>query len=225
MDVPAPAAADVSPGPAPTRRGGTWGGRTQEERRAERRERLIAVALDIWLENGWAAVTMRGVCTRAGLNDRYFYEHFADRDQLLGAVWDEVGFQVLAELSAVVAENLEHPALGILRLAIARAVALQSEGPARILFGDHAGSRILEERRTAMLTEATDLLIATARPYLRPGVDESDLRMGVLMGIGGFIELLTAWRTGAIDADATRIVDHVSRTADLLGAQYLALPG
>ena len=168
---------------------------------------------------------MRGVGPGAGLNDRYFYEHFADRDELLGAVWDEVGFQVLAELSAVVAENLQHPALGILRMAIARAGALQWEGPARILFGDHAGSRILEERRTAMLTEATDLLIVTARPYLRPGVDDSDLRMGVLLGIGGFIELLTAWRTGAIDADADRIVDHVSRTADLLGAQYLALPG
>lgn len=167
---------------------------------------------------------MRGVCTRAGLNDRYFYEHFADRDDLLGAVWDDVGFQVLAELSAVVAENLEHPALGILRLAIARAVALQSDGPARILFGDHAGSRVLEQRRAALLTESTDLLIATARPYLRPGVDESDLRMGVLMGIGGFIELLTAWRTGTIEADARRIIDHVSHTADLLGAQYLAFP-
>ncbi|BAW04565.1 TetR family transcriptional regulator [Nocardia seriolae] len=209
----------------PSRRSGTWGGRTQAERRAERRERLLAAALDIWLEHGWAAVTMRGVCTRAGLNDRYFYEHFADRDELLGAVWDRVGFQVLAELSGVVAENLEHPALGILHLAIARAVALQTDGPARILFGDHAGSRILEQRRTELLTESTDLLIATARPYLRPGVDESDLRMAVLMGVGGFIELLTAWRTGAVTADAPRIIDHVSHTADLLGARYLAFPG
>ncbi|MFJ9744116.1 hypothetical protein, partial [Streptomyces sp. NPDC101166] len=130
----------------------------------------------------------------------------------------------LSELSAVVADNLAHPALGILHLAIARAVELQSEGPARILFGDHSGSRVLEQRRTALLTEATDLLIATARPYLRPGVDESDLRMGVLMSIGGFIELLTAWRAGIIEADAARIVDHVSHAADLLGAEYLALP-
>lgn len=219
------AAKATAPEPRPAaRRAGTWGGRTQEERRAERRERLITAALDIWLENGWAAVTMRGVCTRANLNDRYFYEHFTDRDDLLGAVFDEVGFQALAELSAVVAENLAHPALGILHLAIARAVDLQSEGPARILFGDHAGSRVLEQRRSALLTESTDLLIATARPYLRPGVDESDLRMGVLMGIGGFIELLTAWRTGAIDADPARIVDHVSRTADALGTLYLAFP-
>ncbi|MEU0541021.1 TetR/AcrR family transcriptional regulator [Nocardia sp. NPDC005978] len=203
----------------------TWGGRTRDERRAERRRRLVTAALDIWLENGWAAVTMRGVCTRAGLNDRYFYEHFADRDELLAAVWDEVCFEVFGELSAVVAEHLDRSPLDILDLAIARAVGLQIDSPARILFGDHAGSRVLEERRKSMLTEAADLLIATARPYLRPGCDESDLRMGTLMGIGGFVELLTAWRTGAIESDTSRIVDHVSRTAHLLGTQYLALPG
>ncbi|WP_405489708.1 TetR/AcrR family transcriptional regulator [Nocardia sp. NBC_00511] len=209
---------------APAPRTGTWGGRTQQERRAERRTRIIGAALDIWLENGWAAVTMRGVCTGAGLNDRYFYEHFADRDELLGAVWDEVCFEVFGELSAVVAEHLDRAPLEILHLAVARAVALQIDGPARILFGDHAGSRVLEERRKATLTEATDLLIATGRPYLRPGVDESDLRMGTLMGIGGFTELLTAWRTGTIDTDAARIIDHVNRTAALMGSQYLAFP-
>lgn len=202
----------------------TWGGRTQEERSSERRERLLVAALDIWVESGWAAVTMRGVCTRAGLNDRYFYEHYTDRDELLAAVWDQVCFEVFAELAAVVAGNVGLPALEILHLAIARAVALQIDSPARILFGDHAGSRVLEDRRKTMLTEATDLLIAVGRPYLRPGADESDLRMGTFMGIGGFVELLTAWRTGAIDADTDRIVDHVTRTANLLGAQYLALP-
>lgn len=224
MDVHAVPSSQQRGDPAATKRNGTWGGRTQAERRTERRTRLIDAALAVWLENGWAAVTMRGVCTRAGLNDRYFYEHFADRDELLGAVWDEVCFHVFGELSAVFAEHLGEPPLDILHLAIARAVALQSEGPARILFGDHAGSRILEERRKTTLTEATDFLIATGRPYLRPGVDESDLRMGTLMGIGGFTELLTAWRTGTISTDAPHIIDHVTRTARLMGAQYLAFP-
>lgn len=199
----------------------TWGGRTPEERRAERRRKLIAAALEIWLENGWAAVTMRGVCTRAALNDRYFYEHFTDRDELLGAVWDEVCFEIFGELSAVVAEHLDRKPLDILRLAVARAVELQSHGHARILFDNHAGSRVLEERRKTTLAESTDLLIATARPYLRTGVDETAFRMSTLMGIGGFNELLSAWRTGTIDTDAERIVDHASQVAALLGTQYL----
>ncbi len=199
----------------------TWGGRTPEERRAQRRRKLIEAGLAIWLEHGWAAVTMRGVCTRAALNDRYFYEHFADRDELLGAVWDEVCFEVFGELSAVVAEHLDRTPLEILRLAVTRAVDLQTHGHARILFDNHAGSRVLEERRWATLSDSTDLLIATARPYLRTGVDESDFRMSVLMGIGGFNELLSAWRTGAVEADAERVIDHASRVATLLGTQYL----
>lgn len=201
----------------------TWGGRTADERRAQRRAALVTAALDIWLDSGWAAVTMRGVCQRAGLNDRYFYENFADRDELLAAAWDEVCVEVFAELAAVVAEHAEQPPLTILRAAVARAVDLQTDprGHARILLADHAGSAVLEQRRKAMLTDSTDLLIAAALPYLRPGVDETAMRMSTLAGIGGFIELLTAWRTGALAVDADRIVDHTSLLAAQLGAMFL----
>ena len=68
---------------------GTYGGRSAEARRIERRLRLLAAAREVWGTDGWAAVTMRGVCGRAGLVDRYFYESFSDRDALLGTVWDQ----------------------------------------------------------------------------------------------------------------------------------------
>ncbi|GAA5080332.1 TetR/AcrR family transcriptional regulator [Nocardia iowensis] len=201
----------------------TWGGRTTEERRAERRARLIDAALDIWIENGWAAVTMRGVCQRTALNDRYFYEHFTDRDALLGDAWDAVCAEVYADLAAIAAEHIEQPPLEILRAAVTGVVRLQSDdrGRARILLADHAGSAVLEQRRKTMLTDATDLLIATARPYLRPDTDESEFRMSTLVGIGGFIELLTAWRTGALDIDGARIIEHICRIGALLGTLYL----
>ncbi|MBC7299856.1 MAG: TetR/AcrR family transcriptional regulator [Nocardia sp.] len=201
----------------------TWGGRTAEERSAQRRAGLVEAALDIWLDNGWAAVTMRGVCQRASLNDRYFYEHFADRDQLLAAVWDEVWEEVFAELAGVVAAHADRTPLEIAGATIARAVELQTDlrGRARILLADHAGSAVLEQRRKAMLTDATDGLVAIAWPYLRPGVDETAMRMSTLAGIGGFIELLSAWRTGVLDVDAQRIVEHSTAIAMQLGAVFL----
>lgn len=201
----------------------TWGGRTSEQRRSERRSRLLEAALDIWIDHGWAAVTMRGVCARAGLNDRYFYEHFADRDELLATVWDEVCIEVFGELTAVIAENIGRPPLETLRLTIARAVDLQSEGHARILAADHAGSAVLEARRSKMLTDATDWLMAAAEPYLRPGVDPLSLRMSTLMGIGGFVELLSAWWAGTLAVDADRLVEHTGAHAALLSAQYLQI--
>ncbi|MFI6224956.1 TetR/AcrR family transcriptional regulator [Nocardia salmonicida] len=201
----------------------TWGGRTAEERRARRRVGLIEAALDIWLDHGWAAVTMRGVCQRASLNDRYFYEHFADRDELLAAVWDEVRTEVFAELVNVVVDQADRTPLEITRATIARAVSLQTDlrGRARILLADHAGSAVLEQRRKAMLTDATDGLIAIAWPYLRPDIDETAMRMSTLAGIGGFMELMSAWRTGVLEVDAERIVEHSSAIAMQLGARFL----
>mgnify|MGYP000405556745 CR=1 FL=1 len=78
-----------------------WGGRTGAERRAERRQQLIEAATEIWSESGWAAVTMRGVCARTGLNDRYFYEGFKTRDELLVAAWDGVRNDMLGEVAAL----------------------------------------------------------------------------------------------------------------------------
>ncbi|GAD82456.1 TetR/AcrR family transcriptional regulator [Nocardia asteroides] len=201
----------------------TWGGLTADQRRAQRRESLVDAALEIWIDNGWAAVTMRGVCQRTSLNDRYFYEHFSDRDDLLTAVWDEVCAEVFVDLATVIAEHADRAPLEIMRATIAHAVALQADprGRARILLADHAGSAVLEQRRKTMLTDATDLLIAAARPYLRPGVDETTIRMSTLIGIGGFIELLSAWRTGVLDVTADRIVDHTSAVAAQLGATFL----
>ncbi|RMI35435.1 TetR/AcrR family transcriptional regulator [Nocardia stercoris] len=201
----------------------TWGGLTAGERSANRRASLIDAALAVWIDSGWAAVTMRGVCQRAGLNDRYFYEHFADRDELLGAVWDDVCAEVFADLAAVVAEHAGDTASAVVRAAITRAVELQIDprGRARILLADHAGSAVLELRRKTMLTDATSLLIVTAQPYLRPGADETAVRMSTLAGIGGFIELLTAWRTGVIDVDAQRVADHTTAIALQLGTMFL----
>ena len=76
---------------------GLWGGRTAEERHAERRQRLVDAATEIWVDSGWAAVTMRGVCARTSLNDRYFYEHFSDRDDLLCTVWDGARDDLIAD--------------------------------------------------------------------------------------------------------------------------------
>ncbi|MEU6564058.1 TetR/AcrR family transcriptional regulator [Nocardia nova] len=222
--TPAEASRAAPPAETPRAAPRTWGGRTPEQRRAERRARLLDAALDIWLEHGWAAVTMRGVCGRAALNDRYFYEHFADRDELLATVWDEVCIEVFGELTAVTVENIGRPPLEIQRITIARAVQLQS-GHARILSADHAGSAILEARRSKMLTDATDWLMAAAEPYLRPGVDPVSLRMSTLMGIGGFLELLAAWRAGTLDVDADRVIEHSVQHAALLSAQYLEITG
>lgn len=200
-----------------------YGGKSAEQRRAERRAQLVEAALEIWQEQGWAAVTMRGVCAHAGLTDRYFYESFTDRDALLGTVWDLMRDETLSMLLDTLVPVADRSALEQLRVALAAVVRHIAEEPARaqIIFGDHAGSAILEQRRRDTVQMATDLMIGMAGQFLRDDVDEQELRLNVLLGIGGFVEVMLAWRNGLIAGTADEIVEHMADVGAALGTRFL----
>ncbi len=202
---------------------GIWGGRTAAERHAERRQKLIEAATDIWVESGWAAVTMRGVCARTSLNDRYFYENFSDRDDLLSAVWDGVRDDLISQLLGVLTEDRERPPMETLAKGIELVVRRISDDPgwAQIMFARHLGSAVLEQKRTAILHQATNIMVGAAQPYLKPDADERGLRMDALVGIGGFVELVTAWHAGLIDVEASEVIDHCSRIGTTLASVYM----
>ncbi len=198
-----------------------YGGRSAGERERERRGKLVAAALEIWGDDGWAAVTMRGVCARAALIDRYFYESFADRDALLVAVWDQIIDETIGLLTSAIAGVADPTAR--LRAAISVIVHGAAADPrrARIAFGEHAGSAALEARRRATLQRFTDLLVLVARPDLAREVDENALRMTTLLGIGGFVELISAWHSGLVHTSADALIDHTTRLGTLLATEYL----
>src|ERR1700736_6372558 len=84
----------------------SYGGVSAPERRAQRRAALLDAALDVLTESGVGAVTKKAVCARAHLNDRYFYEHFTDRDALLQAVAQDITSQ---GLEVLITATLEAP--------------------------------------------------------------------------------------------------------------------
>lgn len=201
-----------------------YGGKSADQRRAERRAQLIEAALEIWQQQGWAAVTMRGVCAQAGLTDRYFYESFADRDALLGTVWDQMRDETLGMLLGAIAAVSDKGALAQLHAAVDAVVHHIADEPTRaqIIFGDHAGSAVLEQRRRDTVQMATGLMIDTARPYLRDDVDEQALRVQTLLGIGGFVELMLAWRDGLVEAGTDEIVGHLTDVGTALSRRFLS---
>ena len=200
---------------------GIYGGRTAEERRVERRTRLVESASAIWAEQGWAAVSMRGVCAHAGLVDRYFYESFANRDALLVAVWEQARDDIAGLIVGAMTGHEDDP-FAALRAAVAAVVGYIDSTPerARIVLADCAGCEPLTHARARALQTVSDLLLGLARPYLT-APDDLGLRMTTLLAVGGFVELATAWKDGRIDADADTIVEHVAGTATLLARQYI----
>ena len=72
---------------------------------------MIAGAVKIWSDEGWAAVSMRRICADASVNDRYFYEEFGDKDGLLAATWETVRDDALAVLAQAYEVWSVHPSL------------------------------------------------------------------------------------------------------------------
>lgn len=82
----------------------TWRGQTIEERQAERRERLIEAGIELFGTRGYANTPVKAICEEAGLTERYFYEAFDDREDLL----DEIFTQLLAACRKATLDAIEN---------------------------------------------------------------------------------------------------------------------
>jgi len=69
-----------------------------DQRRSARRATLIEAGLDMIGEKGWPALSLKGLCERAGLTERYFYESFAGLDAFRTALFDQMGDETAAAI-------------------------------------------------------------------------------------------------------------------------------
>lgn len=77
--------------------------RTQEERSAETRRKLIDAAIQFICENGFAAMTTTLVATRAGVSRGALQHQFGARYDLLAAVVDQLSGRLAARTAALAA--------------------------------------------------------------------------------------------------------------------------
>jgi AcrR family transcriptional regulator len=74
--------------------------RTQEQRRAEMQERLLAATLESLREDGYAATTLRAVAARAGVSQGAMTHHFPRRVDLVGAALERLTEQRVEAMRA-----------------------------------------------------------------------------------------------------------------------------
>ncbi|MFB1295600.1 TetR/AcrR family transcriptional regulator [Mycobacterium sp. pW049] len=192
---------------SPTR----WAGVPLTDRRAERRVLLIDAAYRLFGDGGEAALSVRSVSRECGLNTRYFYESFADTDQLLGAVYDRVS----AELADTVEEAMTRADDSLrarTRAGMAAVLHFSSVDPrrGRVLFTDARSNPMLIARRAAtqdLLREA----VLTEGWRLQPGSDPVAAVVGAAMYTGAMAELAQQWLAGSLGTDLDAVVDHALR--------------
>jgi AcrR family transcriptional regulator len=190
-------------------------GVSADERRATRRAQLIEAGLDVLGSEGMAGLTMTAVCSGAGLTERYFYESFRDRDDLLGAVLDacllEMDEAMFAALDAAPADLL-----GRCRAAAGAMIGVLTDYPRKArLHAEAIGSATLAQRRTEAVSAHAALLAAQMRE-LR-GLDrhehEAPLRLATRVLMGGLSEAILGWLDGTIEMSRETLVEECARLA------------
>jgi AcrR family transcriptional regulator len=78
--------------------GRVYAGRSADERRAERRERLLDAGLELFGTTGFHKTTIPMLCSASGVTARHFYDEFDSREALLRAVYDRIASAVFEQV-------------------------------------------------------------------------------------------------------------------------------
>ncbi|MFF6996735.1 TetR/AcrR family transcriptional regulator [Streptomyces sp. NPDC008313] len=200
---------------------GRYGGRSAEERQAERRRRFLDAALRLFGGTpGFRNTTVAALSEAAGLSTRQFYEEFRTLEDVLAALhlqvndWAEEA--ALTGLAGAAGRSLEERAT-----AAFRAYAADVTGDPRrlrITFIEIVGvSERLERQRLARRARWIDFICAEAADAVARGeAAPRDYRLAAAAFIGSVNGLLHDWSSGWVDATLDEVVDELVRL--LLGA-------
>lgn len=184
-----------------------YGGLSGEQRRSERHALLVEAGLNLLGAEEDPKLTVRGACGEAGLVTRYFYENFADRDELVSAVFDRVVSEVAAGALSAIEDvpDLQDRA----RAGLGAIVGSIAEDPrrGRLLFSPALNSPVLVNRRASSTRMFVQLLREQARTTYGTQEDPgADLLADFL--VGGLAQVLSAWLSGALDVGQEEIVER-----------------
>lgn len=183
----------------------TYGGVDGSARVEMRRRTLVDAGLDL-LGTTEPDVSVRGVCRLAGVASRYFYESFADKNELMEAVYDKViGDITAATLAAVAAAPNDER--GRVHAAVQAIVRLVAEDPrrGRLLFSATLNNDVLAAKRAESTKMFAGLLAAQASEFYGTDTDEQ-LILTTHFAVGGFAQVLTAWLGGELELEEGAVV-------------------
>ncbi|OBG77336.1 TetR family transcriptional regulator [Mycobacterium sp. E2462] len=186
------------------------------ERLAARRNRLLAAGLDLLGadQQSMAAVTVRGVCRKAGLAARYFYESFADKDQFVAAVFDWVAAELAATTQAAVAAVPPHEQTRAGMANIVRTIADDAR-LGRLLFSTQLADPVVVRKRAESRALFAMLSGQHVGNALRMPANDR-IKAAAHFVVGGVGQTISAWLAGFVRLEPEQLVDQLAALIDEL---------
>jgi AcrR family transcriptional regulator len=188
----------------------------QDERRAQRRAQLIEAGIAVYGERGYRQATVKAVCESASLTERYFYESFANSEELLIACFESVTYAVLEEiLEAARQAGRGRPARARAMLHTYFAALQREPRKARVFLVEIRGvSRAVDKSFDSALRAIGEEVARIVAPPDAPS--DPLLQAGI---VGGVIHIALRW----IEDDYAPDIERVTESALRLG-MVLARP-
>ena len=204
--------------------GRVYANKSADERRAERRARLLEVALEKFGTEGYRSTSIEGLCAEAGISTRNFYEEFPSREHLLIELHDELNAKahiaVVEAIAGVDPTDLE------LRARVGLAAYCE------VMTGDRRAARIglvetigvsdeTDAARQAAIDRFADLLRIEAERLRDEGLlPGRDYRLSAVAAVGAVYALINTWRTDPQwDEHIDVVVEEATRAiVGILGA-------
>lgn len=189
---------------------GRYAGQSADERRSQRRARLREAAAETIAEQGLAGLKVRALSARAGLNDRYFYESYADTDKLLADLMEEQAAEVMAELVGVIATAPADTRVR-LRAVVEAGVAAVTDYPVRRrIFTELQTTDELRGRRTLFVEIVAGVMLDQGRELLgEDAVAGVHAELAARTVAHGGLEILAEWLRGDLAIDRPQLIDFL----------------
>ncbi|WP_225101788.1 TetR family transcriptional regulator [Streptomyces sp. CoH27] len=179
------------------------------------RGRLEKAAMELYNDQGFDATTVAEIAARAGVTERTFYRHFADRREVLFPS-DNPLPAVLADATATAPVSLSP--LEVVTRALIEAVPVyeEREDLVRQRQAVIAANPELQERELAKLAALAATLAQALREH---GLDTTTAALAAEIGIAA---LKVAYERWVNDPDQRTLAQHIRETLDT--ASHLTTP-
>lgn len=185
-----------------------------DERREVRRAAFVEAGLDEVGDGGWASLTLKSVCRRAGLTERYFYASFDGLDAFRTGLVDLVAAEVEAAITGALREAGERSPGDTMRAVVGAVWRTLVDDPrrGRVAAMEGLTGGDWHDRRQA-ITGRLEALIAADGTGLFGLPDEHPLLPVVVAAfVGAADEIVLRLLRGELDAPVDRCADVLVAT-------------
>jgi AcrR family transcriptional regulator len=185
-----------------------------QERRADRRRRLMEAGLELFSGLGYHGTSIERICAQAGVTARHFYEEFPSREALLVALYDEGAERAMDAVVKALAPSDDSPRRRT-RASIAAFVHSVLDDPriGRILTVEVVGvSPDLERRRRLVMRSFARLVEVEVNRVAAQGLiaADRDYRLASLALVGATNELVIDWILSDHRPPVDDLVDEIA---------------